>query len=120
MIRILHVIVALSPGGAEAMLTKLVGRMDRTRFESAVVSMTDRGALGDIIEQTDTELITLGMPRGFPDPRAFFRFRSLGRERRPDIIQSWMYHADVLTALTCRGTAIPFLWNIRCSAMQMR
>jgi glycosyltransferase involved in cell wall biosynthesis len=119
MIRVLHVIVALSSGGAQAMLAKLVGRLDRARFEPTVVSLTDRGTLGDIIEQTETELITLGMRRGFPDPRALFRFRSLVRERRPDIIQSWMYHADVLTALTCRGTGIPFLWNIRCSAVQM-
>jgi glycosyltransferase involved in cell wall biosynthesis len=119
MIRVLHVIVALTAGGAEAMLTKLVGRMDRARFEPIVVSMTDRGALGDIIEETGTELIALGMRRRFPDPRGFFRFRSLLRERKPDIIQSWMYHADVLTALTCRGTATPFLWNIRCSDMNM-
>jgi glycosyltransferase involved in cell wall biosynthesis len=119
MIRVLHVIVALTAGGAEAMLAKLVGRMDRARFEPVVVSMTDRGALGDIIEETGTELITLGMRRGFPDPRAFVRFRSLVRERKPDIIQSWMYHADVLTALASRGTRIPFLWNVRCSAMEM-
>ncbi len=120
MIRVLHVIVALTPGGAEAMLAKLVGRMDRARFESTVVSMTDRGALGNIIEQAGTELITLGMHRGFPDPRAFFRFRSLVRERRPDVIQSWMYHADVLAALACHGEGIPILWNIRCSEMHMR
>ncbi|HEV7573790.1 MAG TPA: glycosyltransferase [Thermoanaerobaculia bacterium] len=119
MIRVLHVIVALTAGGAEAMLAKLVGRMDRTRFESTVVSMTDRGALGDIIEETGTELIALGMRRGFPDPRGFIRLRSLLRERQPDVIQSWMYHADVLTALTCRGTATPFLWNVRCSDMNM-
>lgn len=119
MIRVLHVIVALTPGGAEAMLAKLVGRMNRARFESTVVSMTDRGALGDVVEQTGTELITLGMRRGFPDPRAFFHFRSLVRKRRPDVIQSWMYHADVLAALTCRGAGIPVLWNIRCSDMQM-
>jgi glycosyltransferase involved in cell wall biosynthesis len=119
MIRVLHVIVALTAGGAEAMLAKLVGRMDRARFEPIVVSMTDRGALGGIIEETGTELIALGMRRRFPDPRGFFRFRSLVRERKPDIIQSWMYHADVLTALACRGTATPFLWNIRCSDMNM-
>jgi glycosyltransferase involved in cell wall biosynthesis len=119
MIRVLHVIVALTAGGAEAMLAKLVGRMDRTRFESTVVSMTDRGPLGDIIEQTGTELIALGMRRGFPDPRGFIRFRSLVRGRKPDLIQSWMYHADVLTALTCRGTGTPFLWNVRCSDMNM-
>jgi glycosyltransferase involved in cell wall biosynthesis len=120
MIRVLHLIVALTPGGAEAMLAKLVGRMDRTRFESTVVSMTDRGALGEVIDETGTELITLGMHKGIPDPRGFVRFRSLLRERRPDVVQSWMYHADVLAAATCPGTRTPFLWNVRCSDMRMR
>jgi glycosyltransferase involved in cell wall biosynthesis len=120
MIRVLHLIVALTPGGAEAMLAKLVGRMDRERFESTVISMTDRGALGEVIGQTGIELITLGMHRGIPDPRGFFRFRTLLRERRPNVVQSWMYHADVLAAVTCPGTRTPFLWNVRCSDMRMR
>jgi glycosyltransferase involved in cell wall biosynthesis len=119
MIRVLHVIVALTAGGAEAMLAKLVAGMDRTRFEPIVVSMTNRGALGDIVEQTGTELITLGMRRGFPDPRALLRLRSLLRHRKPDVVQSWMYHADVFSALACRGTGIPLLWNVRCSSMDM-
>jgi glycosyltransferase involved in cell wall biosynthesis len=120
MIRVLHVITGLGVGGAEAMLAKLVARMDRTRFESMVVSITDRGVLGDTIEQGGTPVAVLGMPRGVPDPRGFFRLRTLVRKWRPDIIQSWMYHADVLTALTCRSSHIPFLWNIRCSEVDMR
>jgi glycosyltransferase involved in cell wall biosynthesis len=30
-----------------------------------------------------------------------------------------MYHTDVLAALACRGTGIPFVYNIRCSDVQM-
>ena len=117
--RVLHLIVGLGSGGAEAMLAKLVSRLDRGRFESLVVSMTDRGVFGDVIEQEGTEIVTLGIRRGVPDPRAFFRFRDVLRARRPHIIQSWMYHADVLAALAGRRAKIPVLWNVRCSNVQM-
>ncbi len=117
--RVLHLIVGLGSGGAEAMLTKLVSRLDRDRFESVVVSMTDRGVFGDVIEREGTEIVTLGIRRGVPDPRAFFRFHGVLRAWRPHIIQSWMYHADVLAALAGRRAKIPVLWNVRCSNVQM-
>jgi glycosyltransferase involved in cell wall biosynthesis len=102
------------------MLTKLVRHLDRSRFASTVVSMTDRGVMGDVIEQGGTEVLTLGVRRGVPDPRALFRLRSLLRQRQPDVVQSWMYHADVLSALACRNTGIPVLWNVRCSEVERR
>lgn len=120
MIRVMHVITGLGPGGAEAMLAKLVARMDRSRFESIVVSLTDRGVLGEAIERDGARVHVLNMPRGVPDPRGFFRLRALVRRLRPDIIQSWMYHADVLTALVCRSAHVPFFWNVRCSEVDHR
>ena len=50
MIKILHLISDLSTGGAEMMLYKLVAKMERSKFLNVVVSMTDRGSLGDQIE----------------------------------------------------------------------
>ena len=117
--RILHVIVGLGSGGAEAMLTKLVARLDRDRFEPVVVSMTDRGVFGDAIEAEGTEILTLGIRRGVPDPRILSRFLGVLRATRPDLIQSWMYHGDVLAALAGRMVKIPVLWNVRCSNVKM-
>ena len=67
MIRVVHIISDLDTGGAEVMLAKLVGAMDRDRFSNTVISLTDRGQLGEQIESSGVAVHTLGMKRGRPD-----------------------------------------------------
>ncbi len=40
MIKVMHVITTLGPAGAETMLCRIASRMDGTRFENEVVSLT--------------------------------------------------------------------------------
>jgi glycosyltransferase involved in cell wall biosynthesis len=116
--RILHLITGLQTGGAEGMLARLVTRTDRTRFPSVVVSMTDTGTIGPIIAAAGIPVEALGIRRGAIDPRGLTRFRGLLRRHRPDIVQTWLYHADLLGLIAHRmGYARRLLWNIRCSDM---
>ncbi|MCZ2095658.1 MAG: glycosyltransferase [Anaerolineae bacterium] len=114
---VLHVITGLSTGGAEMMLRKLVGAMDRQRFRPVVVSLMDKGTLGERIEALDVPVHALGARR---DLSALAVVRALGRlvdEVKPDLVQSWMYHANLfasLAVMTSR-TRVPVLWNIRAS-----
>jgi glycosyltransferase involved in cell wall biosynthesis len=117
--RVLHVIVGLGAGGAEATLANFISASDRRRFETMVISLTDRGVYGDSIERSGARVVALGTRAGVPDPRAFFRVRKVVREYRPHLIQSWMYHADVLAALVTRTTRAPLLWNVRCSYIDL-
>jgi glycosyltransferase involved in cell wall biosynthesis len=57
------------------------------------------------------------MKKGMPDIRAVLRLRFLASRMKPDIIQCWMYHANLLglTILKPKKT----LWNIRCSDMDL-
>ena len=41
--RIVHLITTLDNGGAEGMLCRLVTRMERSRFENVVISLSDEG-----------------------------------------------------------------------------
>src|SRR5579859_4640649 len=95
MVTILHLITGLETGGAEGMLARLVTRTDRSRFRSVVVSMTDEGTLGPIIAEAGIALETLGIGRGTIDPRGVTRLIGLVRRYRPDIVQTWLYHADL-------------------------
>ena len=96
MIRIVHVISALSTGGAEMMLAKLVNGLDRQRFSNAVISLADAGPLKQQIEKLDVPVYSLGMKRGREDIFALNRLIRLLRELEPTIVQSWLYHADGL------------------------
>ena len=121
MIRIVHVISDLDTGGAEVMLAKLVGAMDRSRFSSTVISLTDRGQLGDQIESSGVAVHTLGMKRGRPDIFALPRLIRLFKTCNPTIVQSWLYHADLLSTLAVKFSGAPILvWNVRCSDMDLK
>jgi glycosyltransferase involved in cell wall biosynthesis len=120
MIRIVHVISDLDTGGAEVMLAKLVRLMDRDRFSNTVISLTDRGQLGEQIESYEVAVHALGMKRGRPDIFALPRLIQLFKTLNPTIVQSWLYHADLLSTLAVKFSGSPILvWNVRCSDMDL-
>lgn len=119
--RILHIITTLDCGGAEAMLVKLVQAMaagDGTR--STVVSLMGPGIYGAVLSQSGVPVHCLGMRRGVPTPGAVLRLVRILRREKPDVVQTWMYHADLIGTLAARlGGVGPVCWNIRCSDMDL-
>ena len=118
MIRILHVITGLNQGGAEGMLVRLLRGLDRGIFDQKVVSLTDRGVFGETIEAAGISLANLGMTGFQTIPRTLQRLRSIIATYRPDIVQTWLYHADLvgLVAAKLSGDAA-VVWNIRCAGL---
>ncbi|MBV8090814.1 MAG: glycosyltransferase [Alphaproteobacteria bacterium] len=116
MITIVHLITGLETGGAERMLAQLVSRTDRDRFRSVVVSISEPGNMAHAIMRAGVDLRSLAIRRGVPDPRGLFRLARILREVRPEILQTWLYHADFLGLLVKKPARIPHLvWNVRCS-----
>ena len=113
---IVHLITGLETGGAERMLARLVTGLDRERHRSVVVSMTRPGAVGPLLTSAGIELHALQMRRGVADLRGLRRLTGILREVRPDILQTWLYHADLLG--TVARLAVPgcaLLWNVQCA-----
>ncbi|HEX3885206.1 MAG TPA: glycosyltransferase [Stellaceae bacterium] len=118
MLTVAHLITGLETGGAERMLARLVTTIDPARFRSVVISLTGPGTIGPEIAAAGIPLHSLGARRGLPDPRPLARlFRILG-ECRPDIVQTWLPHADLVGSLARLGRRAPRLvWNIRATEM---
>jgi glycosyltransferase involved in cell wall biosynthesis len=113
-LKIAHIITGLNTGGAEIMLYKLLSGLDREAFEPRVVSLTDIGPVGEKIKLLGVPVRALGMRRGVPDPRGVWRLVQQLKAERPHLVQTWMYHADLLGGLAARlGSGIPVVWNIR-------
>ncbi len=109
-----HVITGLAPGGAELALLRLVENSSPPPRCVTVVSLTENGEVGARLAAAGVEVLTLGMARGIPDPRGLWRLAGLLRRRRPALIQSWMYHADLLAGLAARFAGHPpVVWNVR-------
>jgi glycosyltransferase involved in cell wall biosynthesis len=113
-LRILHVSVGLESGGAEMMLYKLASRTDRSRFDPYVVSLTDEGpVIGERLRQAQIPLTALRFPLGVPHPGLLLRLLREIRTLRPHLVQTWMYHADLVGAVAgqfVRG--IPIIWGL--------
>lgn len=117
-IKILHLITGLSTGGAEMMLYKLLSATDRTRFNSVVISLTDIGPVGERIRAIDVPVRELGMSRGVPTPAGIFTLAHWLWQAKPDLIQTWMYHADLAGGLAARFAGnIPVVWGIHHSKL---
>ena len=120
MISVVHVITSLDAGGAESTLLRLVSRFDRTRFSCAVVSLTGPGSLAAQFAALDIPLYVVGSRRSV-GPSAIWRLLQVIRRHHPAILQTWLYHADLLGLLAGRACGVPVVgWNVRCAELNPR
>ncbi|MEF2229766.1 MAG: glycosyltransferase [Pseudodesulfovibrio sp.] len=122
--KILHVITDLDIGGAETTLLRLATGMDPARFESRVVSLVRPGPVGERLARAGIPVLSLGMRRGVPSPAGLWRLVRILRSFRPDVVQTWLYHADLAGLAAVRlafslGRRPALAWNIRCSFMAL-
>jgi glycosyltransferase involved in cell wall biosynthesis len=116
-LRVLHLISTLDVGGAEQNLLRLLTSMPKNAFVNEVACMTAPGVMGRRMEQAGIPVHSLRMKKGSPGLGGVLRLRFMAHLYRPDIVQCWMYHANLLglTLAQPRRT----LWNIRCSDMDL-
>jgi len=108
----IHIINNLGPGGAEMMLTQLVRETRNSTPTSMVIGLSNDGVVGDQIRELGVPVVALGMrPRSLA--RDSLRLVSLIRDAKPDVIQTWMYHANLVGGLAAkRAGSAPISWGI--------
>lgn len=118
-LRIVHVITGLGQGGAESVLWRL-STFPGQDAEHIVVSLTDDGLYGERLRAVGVAVHALGMPRGRITLGGFLALRSLIAEARPDAVQTWMYHADLIGGLAARLAGVRAIaWGIRNSGAHL-
>jgi glycosyltransferase involved in cell wall biosynthesis len=112
---ILHILVNLNPGGAERMLQRLLqAQSNDPRFEHRVISLGEVALVGAELRDAGVEVEALGMRSSLHLPRTFARLVKAMRRHRPDIVQCWMYHADLLGGLAARLAGVErVIWGVR-------
>lgn len=110
--RVAFVITELEVGGAERCLTNLATRIDRARFDPLVVSLAPRPAAGK--DALVVQLEEAGVSVRFLNRRSAWQFISgvallsrILRDERPQIVQTFLYHANVLGAQAARRANVP-------------
>lgn len=112
--KILFIITDLAVGGAEMMLLKLLERIDRRQFDPHVISLIADGHIRPKIEALGIPVTSVGMHAESYDLRPVFRLVKLIKECNPDVVQTWMYHADLLGGIAARLAGVKkVVWAIR-------
>lgn len=115
---VFHIITGLNTGGAERMLTRLVGTPSGDGIKHCVVSLMDEGEFGDEIKAKGVPLFTLGMMPRVPSPFALLHLIHILNREKPDVVMSWLYHADLMAFIAGTASGIKRkYWNLRCSDM---
>ncbi|MDP6352265.1 MAG: glycosyltransferase [Alphaproteobacteria bacterium] len=119
--RVLHVITGLETGGAESQLAALAERCHGRGQPLLVVSLIGGGANRARLAAAGVPVIDLGMRRGRVSLGAVSRLAATIRADKPAVIQSWMYHANLLATmallLSGRWSRTRLFWGLRCSDM---
>ena len=98
------------------MLLRLLERIDRKTFSPHVISLTSKGAIGERIAALGIPVEALGMRQGRPDPIRFMRLVWRLWQINPDVVHTWMYHADLLGGLAAKMAMVPaVVWCVRSS-----
>ena len=109
---VVHIISGLGQGGAETVLYRLV-TAKQTQTQHIVISMSDAGVFGERLQQAHVDVHCLHM-KGVKLLTGWWTLRRLLKKLQPDVVQTWMYHADLLGGLAARSVGIKTIaWGIR-------
>ena len=109
---IVHVIPSLRVGGAETMLSNTLDR--NTCNKHVVICFITMGNIGERLQDKGFQIHVLGVKGILSFPGAFIRLIKVIKKYNPDIVQTWMYHANLIGGLAARLSGNRnVLWGIR-------
>ena len=116
--KVAHLITDLGMGGAERQLKALVTDRKKSSLSHIVISLKDEGDVGKhLVGQPGVHLYCLNLHTSLA---GFYRLYKILRREKPDVLQTWLYHADLLGLVMGKLARVPrIVWNIRCSNMDL-
>ncbi len=114
--RVTHIITGLSDGGAEAVLARLcLAKVEDVSH--TVISLTGRGKYGDLLERAGVSVVSIGLGSLTSLLRNYGDLVRAVEASSPDIVQTWMYHANLLGGVAARSRVDkPIVWGVRNTA----
>ena len=109
--KIIHIITSLGDGGAEHTLYKIC-KYDNNKH--VVISLKGQGKYYTLLKKLGIKVYCLNM--NFFSINKFFYLKNLLISLNPDVVQTWLVHADFFGGLAARFAGIKnIIWNIRYS-----
>lgn len=117
MTAVVHVITGLQVGGAELALWRLLRATDPDRVSASVISLTRGGDIAPRIRKLGVPVHDIGLTSARDLPVAVTRLRRVLTGTAPDVVQTWMHHADLIGGLAAWSSGVPAVWGLRMGAL---
>ena len=112
-VRVLYVITDLSTGGSQVALGRLLARIDRSRFDPAVMCLKNAATpLASQIRAMDIPVVDAGITAPWRTGGLVRVYRYVD-DLRPVIVHAWLFHAVLAARLAARMTGVPVVISAR-------
>jgi glycosyltransferase involved in cell wall biosynthesis len=117
-VKVAHVITTLDLAGAQLLLHRLVAPLDPVEVTGEVICLGPTGPAAGLLEGAGWPVTALDMAPGRVRPRDFVRMARELRRIKPDVVHTWMYHADLIGGVVARlTTRSRVMWSLHQSAL---
>lgn len=111
--KIIHIITGLGDGGAEKVQFRIIKNTYKS-YNHEVISLMDKGKYGHKLEQLGVNVHCIYFKRGSLNINGLIKLFKLIKNSKCDILQTWMYHSDLLGGLIGYFTGHKkIIWNVR-------
>ena len=115
--KVVHVITGLGDGGAEGVLYRLCS--DSKIAQHVVISLMDDGRYGVKLRENGVRVYCLGMKKRSFEIAKVFNLVKIIKSESPDLVQTWMYHADFIGGIAARFAGVKrVFWGVRHSNLE--
>lgn len=114
--KVVHIITSLNDGGAEHTLFKLC-KYDHTNIHT-VISLKGPGKYFTLLKKLGIKVYCLNF--NFYSINKFIFLINLLRYLKPNIVQTWLVHADFIGGIAAKLSGIKkIIWNVRYSNLEI-
>lgn len=109
--KVLHVITGLADGGAEACLYRLIATT-KNSVSNYVICLRSPDKYSELIEHLGVQVFHLNFNKSYQIFAKFCELYRLIKKINPDIVQTWLYHADLIAGVCAKLAKIPICWGV--------
>jgi len=115
--KICHIITGLNNGGCECSLYNLVVRDNNNTH--IVISLNGSVYYSDLLLSHNIKVYPLNLRITLKSASLFCRLADNLKSEEPDLVQTWMYHADLIGGIVSRYLSIPVIWGIHNTTLEI-
>ena len=115
---ICHIISSMSHGGAQQVLARIIRNDKNVNHE--IISLMSLGRYGNELVSEGYNILSLNMNKVSLNIIKILRIYKILKLKKYDLVQTWMYHADLIGGIICFLLNKKVYWNIRNSDLNFK